>query len=375
MPPARSKTALVLAGGGIMGAAYEIGALTALDRLFAPGFSSRRFDLHIGISAGSVIAALLANRVPAAALFRTIANDERSVFNWRRSDIYRLDTREILASCWDVLRNLARIYQSYRRQPWPFSPGDLPHLLLEQFPAGIFSLEPLHKYLCRSFAQEGIIDDFNLLRPELFIPAFDLDLGARVVFGSEGHRDLHICQAITASCAIPYFFRPFRIGERHYIDGSTGDVAHLDIAVERGATLIVLVNPRVPMINDQERTCLPSLSYGRCSSIADLGITFAWEQAQRIENKAKLNLTVENFRRSHPQIDILVIEPSGEESLLFFQSPMSNIARHHIMTHGYHLTLGQLRTNFLQIEAVFARHGIRTSRQQLQAAPPGTAFA
>jgi NTE family protein len=372
MPPPRSKTALVLAGGGIMGAAYEIGALTALDRLFGPGFSSRRFDMHIGVSAGSVIATLLANRVPPAALFRTIANNERSVFNWRRSDIYRLDAREVLSSCWDVVRNLARIYQSYRRQPWPFSPGDLPHLLLEQFPAGIFSLEPLQQYLHRSFRQEGIVDDFNLLRPELYIPAFDLDRGQRVVFGSEGFRDLHICQAITASCAIPYFFRPFRIGDRHYIDGSTGEVAHLDIAVDRGATLIVLVNPRVPMLNDQERTCLPSLSYGRCSSIADLGITFAWEQAQRIENKAKLDMAVENFRRSHPQIDIVLIEPGGEESMLFFQSPMSNIARHHIMNHGYHLTLGQLRGNFVQLEAIFARHGIQTSRQALQMAPPGT---
>jgi predicted acylesterase/phospholipase RssA len=59
----RSKTAMVLAGGGIMGAAYEIGCLTALDRLFRSGFSTRRFDTYIGISAGSVIASLVANRI------------------------------------------------------------------------------------------------------------------------------------------------------------------------------------------------------------------------------------------------------------------------------------------------------------------------
>ena len=56
MAAERSKTALVLTGGGIMGAAYEIGALTAVDRLFARGFSTRRFDLYVGISAGAVIA-------------------------------------------------------------------------------------------------------------------------------------------------------------------------------------------------------------------------------------------------------------------------------------------------------------------------------
>ena len=43
MTDQRSKTAMVLAGGGIMGAAYEIGCLAALDRLFCPGFSTRRF--------------------------------------------------------------------------------------------------------------------------------------------------------------------------------------------------------------------------------------------------------------------------------------------------------------------------------------------
>jgi predicted acylesterase/phospholipase RssA len=87
----RSKTALVLTGGGIMGAAYEIGCLTALDRLFAPGFSSRRFDIYIGISAGSVIATLIANRIQPEGLFKTISRNKSTVFNWQRRDIYRPD--------------------------------------------------------------------------------------------------------------------------------------------------------------------------------------------------------------------------------------------------------------------------------------------
>ena len=54
----KSKAALVLAGGGMTGAAYEIGALTALDRLFAPDFSSNRFDVYVGTSAGSILTGL-----------------------------------------------------------------------------------------------------------------------------------------------------------------------------------------------------------------------------------------------------------------------------------------------------------------------------
>ena len=94
----------------------------------------------------------------------------------------------------------------------------------------------MQKYLCQAFQKEGIIDDFHDIKPELYIPAYDLDRGQRVVFGGEGFRDMHICQAITASCAIPYFFRPHKVGGSYYLDGSTGRVTHLDVAIEQGAS-------------------------------------------------------------------------------------------------------------------------------------------
>ncbi len=366
----RSKTALVLAGGGIMGAAYEIGCLSALGRLFPRRFSPCHFDLYIGVSAGSVIATLMANRIEPDALFRAIANEESHVFNWRRKDIYRFDARESLAAFGQILRNLYRIYRNYRQNRWGFSAHDLLHILQEQFPAGLFSLSPLQDYLCRSFAQEKIIDDFHLLKRELYIPAYNLDRGQRVVFGSEGYRDMHICQAITASCAIPYFFQPHQIDGSFYIDGSTGRVSHLDIAIDRGVKLIVVVNPRVPMENDMETTCLPSLSYGRCSSIAELGINYTWEQAQRIENKEKLDLALRHYRQNHPDVDILLLEPGREESLLFFQSPMSNLARSMVMNYGYNLTLSHLRTTYPQFRDAFARAGITTSEAGLSIPPP-----
>jgi len=375
MPPNGEKTALILAGGGIMGAAYEIGSLTALDHLFAPGFSNRRYDMYVGVSAGAVIATLIANRIAPADLFRAIARNEQNVFNFRRHDIYRLDYREMLTSCWGLLRNLFRIYRNYRRNHWSFTPLDIIHILQEQFPSGIFSLGPMQNYLCRAFRQEGILDDFHLIEPELYIPAYDLDRGQRVVFGAEDYRGMHICQAITASCAIPYFFRPHKVGDNYYIDGSTGRLTHIDLAIERGARLIVVINPRVPMNNDPERSCLPSLSYGKCSSIAKLGLSFAWEQAQRIENKEKLDMALEIYRHRNPEIDIVIIEPAGEESVLFFQSPMSNAARHHIMNHGYHLTMTHLKDHYEELRETFRRHGIHTTGEHLDSPPPAKVTA
>jgi len=372
MPAERSRTALVLTGGGIMGAAYEIGALTALDRLFARGFSTRRFALYLGVSAGSVIAALMASRIPAAGLFAAISTGQRSVFNWHRHDIYQPDWRTLLRALGDLPRKLLQVRRNYRQNHWVFNPRDLPHLLFEQFPAGIFSLEPMQRYLCNAFATEGVCDDFARLKSELYIPAYDLDSGKRVVFGTPEHRNLHICQAITASCAIPLFFRPYAIAGHSYVDGSAGLVTHLDIAIERGARLIVLINPRVPFNNDPERSCLPALSSGRCSKVADLGILFAWEQTQRIEAREKLRLALDHCRHQHPAVDIVVIEPGSDEALLFFQGPMSSLARNQIMHHGYHLTLTALRDRFGELAATFQRHGIATSAARLDAEPPGS---
>ena len=190
------------------------------------------------------------------------------------------------------------------------------------------------------------------------------------MFGTKGFRDPHICQAITASCAIPYFFRPHRVGERFFVDGSVGQVLHLDIAIARGAKLVVVVNPRVPMRNDRETACLPSLSSGRCSSIAELGISIAREQSLRIENREKLTLALELNRARHPDVDIVLIEPGSEETLLFFQGPMSQTSRSQVMNYGLQLTLGQLQSRFEELQTVFARHGILCREDLLFAGSP-----
>jgi predicted acylesterase/phospholipase RssA len=364
------KTAIVLMGGGIMGAAYEIGCLTALDRLFPGRFSTCRFDIYVGVSAGSIIASLLANRIPPARLYRAIINDEQGTFNFSRSDIYRLDSKRSLLAAASILKNLFRSLRKARGSQQSLTLSDIFHIIQEQVPAGLFSLDPMQRYLCQSFADEKLTDRFSALQAELLIPAFDVDLGHRVVFGAPGYCNQHICQAITASCAIPVFFRPYPIGNSFYIDGSTGRVGHIDLAIERGAKLIIAVNPRVPLRNDRHNSCLPSLSSGECASISQLGVSFVWEQAQRIENRERLELALNGYCRDHPDVDILLIEPSEDESLLFLQSPMSFDARRHIMEYGYYLTLTQLRNQFGSYRRAMARHGIDISEQHLHDAPP-----
>lgn len=363
---------MVLMGGGIMGAAWEIGCLTAFDRMLRGRCATCQFDAYIGISAGSVIASMLANRVPPGRIYEAIINDEDGPFNFSRSDIYRANKRQMLFAVGRILKNFARSAGDYYRSQKRLDKSDLFYILQEQIPSGFFSLDPLQGYLCRSFENEGLIDNFYDLPAELYIPAFDIDLGERIVFGDESFRSQHICQAITASCAIPVFFQPHKIGNSHYIDGSTGRVGHIDLAIERGAELIIAINPRVPIRNDRQHSCLPSLSSGQCASISDLGISFVWEQSQRIEGRERLALGLDACRRQHPKVDILLIEPRADEPLLFLQSPMSFQARRLVMEYGYQTTLDHLKSEFDSYQRVFERHGYHISNRHLNDPPPAS---
>src|SRR3954451_1576116 len=67
----RSKTALVLGGGGFTGGGYEIGALRALD-LLSVNRTVNQFDVYVGTSAGSFVAALAANGVTPEEMMRVV---------------------------------------------------------------------------------------------------------------------------------------------------------------------------------------------------------------------------------------------------------------------------------------------------------------
>src|ERR671931_2627112 len=67
----RSKSALVLGGGGFTGAVYEIGALRAFD-LLSVNRTVNQFDVYVGTSAGSFVAALTANGVTPEEMMRVV---------------------------------------------------------------------------------------------------------------------------------------------------------------------------------------------------------------------------------------------------------------------------------------------------------------
>ena len=79
----RDKTALVLGGGGFTGGVYEIGALRALD-LMAVNSTVNQFDIYVGTSAGSFIAALCANGVTPEEMMRVVTRQGKAPFKRHR---------------------------------------------------------------------------------------------------------------------------------------------------------------------------------------------------------------------------------------------------------------------------------------------------
>src|SRR5882672_1423972 len=75
----KSKTALVLGGGGFTGGVYEIGALRALD-LLSVNRTVNQFDVYVGTSAGSFVAALTANGITPEEMMRVVNRQVPTAF-------------------------------------------------------------------------------------------------------------------------------------------------------------------------------------------------------------------------------------------------------------------------------------------------------
>jgi NTE family protein len=104
-------------------------------------------------------------------------------------------------------------------------------------PAGIISTDSL-KELVRRVADDRWID-----HPNLWTVACDYGTGRRIAFGRTDAPTAHIADAVAASCAIPGFYRPVKIGARRYVDGGVVSASNLDLLAGRGLDLVICLNP------------------------------------------------------------------------------------------------------------------------------------
>ena len=359
------KTSLVLSGGGFPGWMYEIGCITALDDFFEEGFSVNDFDIFVGTSAGACVAAMMANEIKPRSIFEDISEDRKSLFNFKSSDIYGFGYQETFPLIKRFVRSLPPLIQSFWRNRKRTSWIDVFYALEEFLPSGVLTLKNFDAYLAHFFNQPGYSNDFRNLKKELYIPAVDIDMSRYDVFGEGELADVPISKAVTASSAMPIVFQPIRIKDRDYMDGGVGRVAYMDIAINHGATLLLIINPIVPVINDKKRVCLPTL-YGACGSLKEKGFTFVYDQANRISTATRIYLAMRRYQAEHPDKDLLLIQPDPSDNLMFSYNVINMAARLEILNYGYHSTINTLRAQFSTYEKCFERHGIKVTLERFK---------
>ena len=249
----RSKSALVLGGGGFTGGVYEIGALRALD-LLSVNRTVNEFDVYVGTSAGSFVAAAVANGVTPEEMMRVIVQQVPTPFpDARVSALLKPNYGEFLTKGVLLPFRLVSLVRSLVRDLGQISAVDLVVGLAEALPSGAYSGEGIARYVHQVLSDPDRTDDFRLLANELYLAATDLDTCERIVFGAEGWDDVPISTAVSASSALPMLYKPVKVKDRELIDGGILSTTNLDIAVEAGAKFIVVVNPLVPYVNDFQK--------------------------------------------------------------------------------------------------------------------------
>lgn len=244
VPPAGAgRWGLVLGGGGVLGAAWLIGALGALER--ATGLDARQADLILGTSAGSVIGALLASGM--------------SVAEQREQQVEQAGRRDVF----DPDRPLAAPERAPRPRLRPGSPellrtgvrqrlsrrlGSMPAtaVLTALAPQGTARL-PAVARLIEALVPAGEWPAHAGLR----VVALDYATGRRVRFGAPEAPRAGLSAAVLASCAIPGWFAPVEIGGRRYVDGGAWSSTNADLAADAGLDRLFVLAPMVSTAYDR----------------------------------------------------------------------------------------------------------------------------
>ena len=361
----RSKTALVLGGGGFTGGVYEIGALRALD-LLAVNRTVNQFDVYVGTSAGSFVAAAVANGVTPEEMMRVIAQQGPTPFpDARITALLKPNYREFVSRGLRFPLRLANLLRTLGRDVRQLSAVDIVLALAEALPTGLYSGEGIERYVRRILSDPDRTNDFRQLTSELYVAATDLDTCERVVFGSAGWDDVPISQAVSASSALPMVYKPVTIAGREYVDGGIISTTNLDIAVEAGARLIVVVNPLVPYVNDFE-TRIPTLTGSRARRVSDMGFPHIGYQAFKLLAHQRLHELARRWEERYPGVDIILIEPDSSDELMFQTSIMNYTSRVEIARHGFQSVTLRLANDYPSFKRICAWHGIEISATRVR---------
>jgi predicted acylesterase/phospholipase RssA len=379
----RPKIAMALAGGGPLGAIYEIGALCALEEGLG-GIDLNQLDHYVGVSAGGFIAAALANGMTPRQLCASfIENDPRSgdYFDpsWLMEPAYGEFLRRGLlvpglmgAVGWDMLRGRASLVQAIER-------------MAPALPTGVFSNRQIDTQLARLFSKPGRTNDFRQLACKLTLVATQLDSAQAVAFGSSGWDHVPISKAVQASSALPGLFPPVVIDDQYYVDGAMKKTMHASVALEQGADLLLCLNPLVPFDASSPQAHAPDAAGASRESrpiprLVDGGLPSVMSQTFRSMIHSRMELGMKHYAHAYPHTDIVLLEPDHRDPELYLANTFSYAQRRQLAEHAYQQTRALLRAQHARLSEQLLRHGITlnlpilndNTRQLIAPSPPAS---
>ena len=336
-PATRGRTAIVFAGGGILGGFAEIGVYKALCDL-----GLREFDMYIGLSAGAYVATVAAHGIPPDVMV-----EHRGL---GLLDFYNPNIQDAAKKILFLVPNLINGAAKYLSNP----SSDILFLLSSLFPAAALTGNRLGRVLAKQLRDARGTNSFRRLRKrnvELYITAMDLDSAELRTFGTEDDLDVPIADAVRASAALPLAYKPVEIDGRHYVDGGIHTTANIDVAIAHGADLIICVNPLVPYKAEDAGT------------IQQLGPLGVLEQSFRIALYQRLQRDLQYYRRAHPRCKVLLIEPDLHEAAMFHNPLHANAELIDLaVTVGYESCRRFMEREWDFVERSFFYHGRPASR-------------
>ncbi|MEX2181235.1 MAG: patatin-like phospholipase family protein [Gemmatimonadaceae bacterium] len=229
LPP---KLALVLGGGGLKGFAH-IGVLRAFEE------HGIRPTVVAGTSIGSLIAAAYAGGMSTGEM----AERARAL---QKKDLFRIN----------------HIGMVTKRMLSP----------------ALYLARPLEK-LVEDIVPSGTFAEFD---QRLLVNTVDLEAASQVLFGLAGLDQVKIAEAVYASCALPGFFPPGRVGGRTCADGGIVDNVPA-LAASHGMDAVIAVD-------------VGSTNIARARRIREKGFAAIYIRAAQIMMKSLQSLQLSNWR-------------------------------------------------------------------------------
>ena len=230
-----TRRGLVLGAGGVLGAAWTIGALTALQEQY--DWDPREAEVLLGTSAGSVLSAALACGVGVDTLLshqrgeavEGIDDDERD-----SGGALPPLPRPGIGSPRGVLNSAIH--------PFRVTPMAA---LSAMLPQGRGSLAPVGQLV------DGVLPGGGWApHPRAWMVATDYDTGRRTAFGRPGAPAAELRDAVMASCAIPGWYTPVTIDGRRYVDGGACSPTSVDLVIGLELDEVVVLSPMTSLDYD-----------------------------------------------------------------------------------------------------------------------------